>query len=122
MSYRRPTRRAEGLTTEVGHRISFLRQAARLSQRDLAERLGTDASVICRMEAGRTTPSIHRIKAIADALAVELHRLFRFRPRDDREWATERIVAMLARRTVDEVQMIADIIDRMFPAPHSDRA
>jgi transcriptional regulator with XRE-family HTH domain len=119
--YHRPTRRVEGLANELGRRIAFLRQAAGLTQRQLAERLGTDASVVCHMELGRKTPSIHRIQAVADALAVDLHRLFRFRPRDDREWATERVVALLARRPLGEVQMIADILSRIFAVPTAKR-
>jgi ribosome-binding protein aMBF1 (putative translation factor) len=57
----------------VGRKIYQLRKAAGLSQRDLAEIVGTTASVICRLEdadyAGHSLGMLHRI---ADALGAEL--------------------------------------------------
>jgi ribosome-binding protein aMBF1 (putative translation factor) len=62
----------------VGRKIYQLRKNAGLSQRDLADLVGTTASVICRLEdadyAGHSLGMLHRIAA---ALNTELEINFR---------------------------------------------
>ena len=61
----------EGLANaEIASEIRQLRTNARLSQRQLAARVGTTASVICRLEdtdyAGRSLSMLRRIAAAMD--------------------------------------------------------
>ena len=52
--------------------IRALREKRGLSQRDLAERLGTTQSAVARLEAGHVSPSLPTLDKVADALGVEL--------------------------------------------------
>ena len=48
------------------------REKRGLSQRELAERLGTTQSAVARLEAGNVSPSLPTLDKLADALGVEL--------------------------------------------------
>lgn len=52
--------------------IQALREERGLSQRQLAERLGTTQSAVARLEAGHVSPSLPTLDKVADALGVEL--------------------------------------------------
>ena len=59
----------EVLNAEIARKIFELRTKARLSQRDLAARVGTSASAICRLEDGDYEGhSLSLLKRIAAAL------------------------------------------------------
>ena len=59
----------EVLNAEIAQRIYDLRTKACLSQRDLAKRIGTTASTICRLEdADYDGHSLYMLKRIAEAL------------------------------------------------------
>lgn len=60
--------RAIRLATE----IRALREARGLSQRELAERVGTTQSAIARLEGGNISPSLPTLDKIAEALDAEL--------------------------------------------------
>ncbi len=60
--------RAIRLATEIHE----LRQKRGLTQRELAERLGTTQSAIARLEAGNVSPSLPTLDKVAEALGVEL--------------------------------------------------
>jgi transcriptional regulator with XRE-family HTH domain len=55
-----------------GRLLRALRRDAGLSQRQLAERIGTTQSAIARLEAGRTEPKIATLTRLADALGCDL--------------------------------------------------
>lgn len=63
---------------ELGEAIRARRQEVGLSQRELAERMGTAQSVVARLEAGAVTPTLGTLDRVADALGTEL--LVEFRP------------------------------------------
>src|SRR3546814_18942558 len=52
--------------------IRALREARGLSQRELAERVGTTQSAIARLEGGNILPSLPTLDKIAEALGAEL--------------------------------------------------
>jgi transcriptional regulator with XRE-family HTH domain len=52
--------------------IRALREARGLSQRELAERVGTTQSAIARLEGGNISPSLPTLDKIAEALEAEL--------------------------------------------------
>ncbi|MEW6154537.1 MAG: helix-turn-helix transcriptional regulator [Actinomycetota bacterium] len=52
--------------------IRALREARGLSQRELAERVGTTQSAIARLEGGTISPSLPTLDKIAEALDAEL--------------------------------------------------
>lgn len=61
-----------GRAIRLAMEIRALRQARGLSQRDLAERVGTTQSAIARLEGGNVSPSLPTLDKIAEALDVEL--------------------------------------------------
>ena len=61
-----------GRTIRLAIEIRTLREKRGLSQRELAERLGTTQSAIARLEAGNVSPSLPTLDKVAAALGVEL--------------------------------------------------
>ena len=57
----------------LAHRLKSLREAAGLSQAELARRIGTKAPGIARIESGRFAPRFGVLHKIAAALGVRLH-------------------------------------------------
>lgn len=64
------------LAAEVGERVRVAREAAGMSQRQLASRMGTSQAAIARLEAGgvgATLTTLHRVAvAVGMRLSVEL--------------------------------------------------
>ena len=65
--------------------IREARRRAGLTQRELAERLGTTQSAIARLERGRTEPSYQRVAAALRACGLEL--VPQLLPADDSDWS-----------------------------------
>jgi transcriptional regulator with XRE-family HTH domain len=57
---------------KLQRRIRSWRQAAGLSQVDLAKKLGVTPSAVCLWETGKCDPGAHRFRAIARACGVTL--------------------------------------------------
>lgn len=57
---------------EVGRMVRELREARGLSQRQLAERMGTTQSVVGRLESGGSRPTLATLERVADALSLQL--------------------------------------------------
>lgn len=55
-----------------GEKISILRKQLKLSQDDLAKKIGTSAPIVGRYERGEIKPSIDVASKIADALNVSM--------------------------------------------------
>jgi transcriptional regulator with XRE-family HTH domain len=61
-----------GRTIRLAMEIHELREKRGLSQRELAERLGTTQSAVARLEAGNVSPTLPTLDKVAEALGVEL--------------------------------------------------
>lgn len=57
---------------ELSVQVRVAREAKGLSQSQLAKRMGTQQSVIARLEGGGITPTLPTLKRIADALGTKL--------------------------------------------------
>lgn len=79
---------------QLGTRIRALRQARRLTLREVAERAGVSESFLSQVERDVTSPSIATVQRIAHALDVSIAQLFTEEP------ATGRVVRREARRKV----------------------
>lgn len=101
---------------EIGSRIRALRTAARLTQAEVAERAGLDASFFGQLERGANVPSLRSLYAIAGALSVEaadlLPRLGKDRSRDPAlaalDAALENLPARRRRVLLGAVRDLAD--------------
>lgn len=60
------------LAYEIGQQVRTLREARGLSQRQLAERLGTTQSAIARLESGGSKPTLRTLERVAAALRVRV--------------------------------------------------
>ena len=64
---------ALGEEFEVVRQIIRARIAAGLTQKELAERIGTQQSNVSRIESGNSNPSMAVLKRIAEATGTKLH-------------------------------------------------
>ena len=62
---------------DLGSRLREERERARISQRELARRLGVSASLISQIESGQSKPSVSTLYAIVSELGVSLDYVFR---------------------------------------------
>ncbi|WP_040494017.1 helix-turn-helix domain-containing protein [Ilumatobacter nonamiensis] len=62
------TYEATRLALEVGERVRDAREAAGLSQRELAARMGTSQAAVARLEAGGTGATLTTLQKVASAL------------------------------------------------------
>lgn len=63
---------------EWGERVRTEREAAGLTQAELADAIGTSQPAIARLEAGGVNPSLDTLARVAQALGLEL--IVEFRP------------------------------------------
>lgn len=61
------------LAAEVGERIHAAREAAGLSQRELARRMGTSQAAIDRLESGGVSATLTTLQRVATALGLEVN-------------------------------------------------
>lgn len=61
------------LAHEIGRQVRELREAEGLSQAELARRMATTQSVVARLEAGGTKPTLRTLERVAMALHVRVH-------------------------------------------------
>ncbi len=66
-----------GLRYQVIQKIIEQRITLKMSQKDLAHRVGTQQSAISRLESGSSNPSLEFLRRIAAALGTELSVSFR---------------------------------------------
>ena len=66
------------LQRKLGQRIAFLRKARKLTQEQLAERVGCSVEFISLVERGINAPSVAGLEKFAKALKVEVKDLFNF--------------------------------------------
>ena len=62
------TYEATRLALEVGERVREAREAAGLTQRELATRMGTSQAAVARLEAGGTGATLTTLQKVASAL------------------------------------------------------
>lgn len=66
-------RRRKVVVNPAARAIVAARTTAGLTQKELAEKLGTDQSNIARLETGRSSPSLRTLEKIATACGLRLH-------------------------------------------------
>lgn len=67
---------AEDARQLVGQNVRRLRLAAKISQAELAERMGVDRAYVSGLEQGQRNPTVITLWHIAKALSVPMRRFF----------------------------------------------
>lgn len=100
---------------KLGAKVATYRRLAKLTQAELAEKVGVAVETISRLERGSVIPSLARLEQIAAALGVDMPDLFTFKDRENaRDKAIERLLAVVRRRPAEDVDMVSDIARRIF--------
>jgi transcriptional regulator with XRE-family HTH domain len=71
------------MDVDIGGRLRYVREAAGLSQRMLAKRVGITNSTISLIEANHSNPSVGALKRILDAVPIGLAEFFALEPGRD---------------------------------------
>ena len=71
--------RVAGELEDIGTRVREERDRVRISQRELARRIGLSASMISQIESGQSKPSVSTLYAIVSELGVSVDDIFRGR-------------------------------------------
>jgi DNA-binding XRE family transcriptional regulator/quercetin dioxygenase-like cupin family protein len=66
-----------GELEDIGTRLREERERLRISQRELARRLGLSASLISQIESGQSKPSVSTLYGIVTELGISVDRVFR---------------------------------------------
>ena len=66
------TYEATRLALDVGEKVRYAREAAGLSQRELASRMGTSQAAVARLEAGGVGATLTTLQKVAAALDLKI--------------------------------------------------
>lgn len=67
------------INEQLGAKIQRVRKARKMTQEDLASKIGVQTATISNIEGGKTDTSIYTIFKIAQALRTHVRELFTFR-------------------------------------------
>ena len=67
------------INQQLGAKIQRVRKSNRMTQEDLASRIGVQTATISNIEGGKTDTSVYTVYKIAQALRVHIRDLFIFR-------------------------------------------
>ena len=73
----------------LGLKIKEIRKKRKLTQEQLAEKLGLDTGYISKLEVGRNFPAIGTLEKIAQVLGVKICDLFQFTIEKDKDLKEE---------------------------------
>ena len=94
----------------LGERLRNLRKERGITQKELAEKLSMDTSIVCKYESGAAVPSYEALEKIADFFEVSTDYLFGREANhliDTEDENTEKFLEMM--RTRPEFKILFDI-------------
>ena len=95
---------------EIGQRIRRIRKAHKLSQEELAEKVGISTTHMSHIETGNTKLSLPVFVDIAEALEVKTDSLLYDEPRDSVTTAMSDIAAILEECDTKQARVISDMV------------
>lgn len=98
---------------EIGQRIRRIRKAHKLSQEELAEKVGISTTHMSHIETGNTKLSLPVFVDIAEALEVQTDSLLYDEPRDSVTTAMSDIAAILEECDTKQARVISDMVKAM---------
>lgn len=99
----------DSVRLRLGRKVQQLRQAHRLSQEQLAARVGNTSKHISEVELGKANVSLDVLTAIAETFNVEIAELFPARSSDDGRTKTY----LVTKDEVDRLEDVARIVERI---------
>jgi len=98
--------------TDASHLLRSARRASGLSQRELASRASTAQSVVARIEAGETAPTIETLQRLLRAAGFDLSAVLVARPTLDRQMLDDvpRILRLSPTERIEELANISRFI------------
>lgn len=98
---------------EIGQRIRRIRKAHKLSQEELAEKVGISTTHMSHIETGNTKLSLPVFVDIAEALEVQTDSLLYDEPRDSVTTAMSDIATILEECDTKQARVISDMVRAM---------
>lgn len=98
---------------EIGQRIRRIRKAHKLSQEELAEKVGISTTHMSHIETGNTNLSLPVFVDIAEALDVQTDSLLYDEPRDSVTTAMSDIAAIPEECDTKQARVISDMVKAM---------
>lgn len=95
---------------EFGQKLKEIRTKKRITQFQLAEKVGIDAKHMSHIETGRSFPKADLIERLAAALSVDYNEFFKTEHLKDKTSIIQEINNILATTSEDELRKIYRII------------
>ena len=102
--------RTQTLTYKLGVKIRILREAAGLTQEQLAEAADISVKFTGYVERGQRAPSIKTLEQIAKALKVAPKELFEFPDDEEKELAYQTLLVELRKCSTDDIRTITEAV------------
>jgi transcriptional regulator with XRE-family HTH domain len=109
---------------QIGQRIQLLRDAAGLTQAQLADRAGVNPEHISRIERAEKGPSIELLDRIASALGLPIRDLFDFEEEPTHDLRKAAIASLLDSaddKTKDVVEAVMEVLIRKLESRRRSR-
>ncbi len=105
--------RTQTLTYKLGVKIRILREAAGLTQEQLAEAAGISVKFTGYIERGERSPSIKTLEKIAKALKVAPKELFDFADDEEKELAYQTLLIELRKCSPDDIRTLTEAVKQL---------
>ena len=95
---------------EMGQRIMVRRKSLRMTQEELAEKLGVSTQMISNLELGKKAIRPENLAKVCEVLSLSADFVL---TGTNTKTAVDAVAAKLTQLTAEELQMVSDIIDYM---------
>ena len=95
---------------EMGQRITVRRKSLRMTQDEMAEKLGVSAQMISNLELGKKAIRPENLARVCDVLGLSADFIL---TGTNTKTAVDAVAEKLTQLTAEELQMVSDMIDYM---------
>lgn len=98
---------------DIGNKIAFLRDQAKLTGSALAAKVGLDQSQICKIEKGVCNPSINTLRKICAVLDISLAQFFSDEYFEEQPEHLQRLLTQARKLSPEEVLHLCNLLEVM---------
>lgn len=109
----RATRGRDEFLDAIGEKIKHARQRANLTQKELAERIGSSPSWVYLAEDGQQNAQIHSLRKVAEALDISIHSLLPDTPNSTDEYRTSKEVGETFDTLIDDLTRSVGLLHKL---------